>query len=545
LGNPGPKYAANRHNIGFMALDRIAADHGFPPWRKAFQGMVSEARLGSEKVALLKPETFMNLSGQSVQAAVAFWKLPLADLTVFHDELDLAPGKMRLKQGGGHAGHNGLRSIHAHLGDDYARVRLRPARLCQGRSGLAGRPSARRLRRRRGAGRGRRTEVHERRQPAHRAAPVVDHQGQARTCPRTRPLGRRYPQPDAKASGQVSVSTVRQAFRDQARACDALGSPLMARLIAGLAERLAPGDPVSDHVLGWPGDPSSAADSLPLRLAGGLHALVLSGADPDLAAAYATPGADPTPAALAAILRHPDHLLDWLKSPPQTNEVRRSAVLIATAHWLTAHYRLPLILSELGASAGLNLLWDHYALTDGQQSLGPPAPALTLTPDWTGPHPPASAPQVIDRRGVDLNPLDPVADRLRLLAYLWADQPDRIARTRAALDLAATLHPQIDRGDAADWLETRLQTRHPGALHLIFHTVAWQYFPPATQTRALAALDRAGATATTNAPLARLAMEADGQTPGAALTLTLWPGNQTISLGRADFHGRWLHWTAP
>jgi PTH1 family peptidyl-tRNA hydrolase len=124
LGNPGPKYAGNRHNIGFMALDRIAADHGFSPWRKAFQGLVSEGRLGTEKVALLKPETFMNLSGQSVQAAVAFWKLPLADLTVFHDELDLAPGKLRLKQGGGHAGHNGLRSIHGHLGDDYARVRL-------------------------------------------------------------------------------------------------------------------------------------------------------------------------------------------------------------------------------------------------------------------------------------------------------------------------------------------------------------------------------------------------------------------------------------
>jgi PTH1 family peptidyl-tRNA hydrolase len=124
LGNPGAKYAGNRHNIGFMALDRIAADHGFSPWRKAFQGLVSEGRLGAEKVALLKPETFMNLSGQSVQSAVAFWKLPLADLTVFHDELDLAPGKLRMKQGGGHAGHNGLRSIHGHLGDDYARVRL-------------------------------------------------------------------------------------------------------------------------------------------------------------------------------------------------------------------------------------------------------------------------------------------------------------------------------------------------------------------------------------------------------------------------------------
>ncbi|MBS3978998.1 MAG: aminoacyl-tRNA hydrolase [Rhodobacteraceae bacterium] len=124
LGNPGAKYAGNRHNIGFMALDRIAADHGFTPWRKAFQGLVSEGRLGAEKVALLKPETFMNLSGQSVQAAVAFWKLPLADLTVFHDELDLAPGKLRLKQGGGHAGHNGLRSIHGHLGEAYVRVRL-------------------------------------------------------------------------------------------------------------------------------------------------------------------------------------------------------------------------------------------------------------------------------------------------------------------------------------------------------------------------------------------------------------------------------------
>lgn len=124
LGNPGAKYAGNRHNIGFMAVDRIAADHGFSPWRKAFQGLVSEGRLGSEKVALLKPETFMNLSGQSVQAALAFWKLPLADVTVFHDELDLAPGKLRLKQGGGHAGHNGLRSIHGHLGEAYARVRL-------------------------------------------------------------------------------------------------------------------------------------------------------------------------------------------------------------------------------------------------------------------------------------------------------------------------------------------------------------------------------------------------------------------------------------
>ena len=124
LGNPGAKYAGNRHSIGFMALDRIAADHGFSPWRKAFHGLVAEGRLGAQKVTLLKPETFMNLSGQSVQAALAFHKLALDAVTVFHDELDLAPGKMRLKQGGGHAGHNGLRSIHGHLGEGYGRVRL-------------------------------------------------------------------------------------------------------------------------------------------------------------------------------------------------------------------------------------------------------------------------------------------------------------------------------------------------------------------------------------------------------------------------------------
>ncbi len=124
LGNPGAKYAGNRHNIGFMALDRIAADHGFGPWKKAYQGLVSEGRLGAEKVVLLKPETFMNLSGQAVRSAVDFWKLSPGDVTVFHDELDLAPGKCRVKLGGGHAGHNGLRSIHGHLGEAYGRVRL-------------------------------------------------------------------------------------------------------------------------------------------------------------------------------------------------------------------------------------------------------------------------------------------------------------------------------------------------------------------------------------------------------------------------------------
>src|SRR6056297_1045098 len=124
LGNPGAKYARNRHNIGFMAVDAIAADHAAGPWRAKFGGRVCEAVLAGEKVILLKPETFMNHSGRSVAEAARFYKIDTGDIVVFHDELDLAPGKLRVKRGGGHAGHNGLRSLHQHIGPDYERVRL-------------------------------------------------------------------------------------------------------------------------------------------------------------------------------------------------------------------------------------------------------------------------------------------------------------------------------------------------------------------------------------------------------------------------------------
>ena len=124
LGNPGPKYAGNRHNIGFMALDRAASDHSFGAWRSKFQGEIGEGRLAGKRVILLKPATYMNESGRAVGEAMRFLKIDADDVIVVHDELDLAPGKCRVKLGGGHAGHNGLRSIHAHIGPGYARVRL-------------------------------------------------------------------------------------------------------------------------------------------------------------------------------------------------------------------------------------------------------------------------------------------------------------------------------------------------------------------------------------------------------------------------------------
>jgi PTH1 family peptidyl-tRNA hydrolase len=124
LGNPGSKYAGNRHNIGFMALDAIARRYNAQPWRKRFQGQAAEVQLGDERAVLLKPDTFMNESGRAVGEALRFFKLAVADLTVFHDELDLAPAKLRVKVGGGNAGHNGLRSITALCGNEYRRVRL-------------------------------------------------------------------------------------------------------------------------------------------------------------------------------------------------------------------------------------------------------------------------------------------------------------------------------------------------------------------------------------------------------------------------------------
>jgi PTH1 family peptidyl-tRNA hydrolase len=125
LGNPEPGMARHRHNIGFLALDVIARRHGFSPWRQRFKGLVAEGVIGREKILALKPMTYMNASGESVQPAAAFFKIPPAAITVFHDELDLAPGKIRVKRGGGAAGHNGLRSMDQMLGTpDYWRVRL-------------------------------------------------------------------------------------------------------------------------------------------------------------------------------------------------------------------------------------------------------------------------------------------------------------------------------------------------------------------------------------------------------------------------------------
>ena len=340
------------------------------------------------------------------------------------------------------------------------------------------------------------------------------------------------------------------AFLDQARSNRELGSPFTARVLTLAARLLAPGHPVADRMRGWQGDIGNRGASLPLRFLGGLHALVLTGDCPELAACY-PPNPRPDDASLAAAIetamaRHPETLMRWLDLPPQTNEVRRAAVMIAAAHWLSDKFGISrFVASELGASAGLNLMWDRFRLDLACGIFGPRSSGVRLDPEWRGPCLPEAEIEVIDRRGVDIAPLDPhnPQDALRLTSYLWPDQPWRLERARAAIEIAEA---PIDKADAGGWLTRRLAAPHPGAIHLVTHTVAWQYFSEDTCATCLDAFEEAGRRATRDAPLARLSMEGDARKgEGAPIELTVWPGGRTHKLGRADFHGRWVDWKPP
>ncbi len=341
----------------------------------------------------------------------------------------------------------------------------------------------------------------------------------------------------------MTPTHIAEAFEVQSIACESLGSPFMGRLMGLCATKDWPASPITVRIFAWQGEIGPRDQSLPLRLPGALHALHLVG-HPVLAPVYPPEQADDDTlwAAVSTVLgTEIDHLNRWLDSAPQTNEVRRSATLIAVGHWLADRFDLPIRTSELGASGGLNLHWDSYALDIAGQRFGPTEAVLTLIPDWEGPLPPKTQPIVTSRAGVDLNPLNPAdpADSLRLQAYLWPDQLHRLALTRAAIGAADT---RVTKSDAIECLAGRLG-HEAGTLHMIYSTIAWQYFPKEAQARGNALIEAAGATATEETPLAWFGMENDGGTRGAALTLRLWPGDLTFALGRADFHGRWVAWS--
>ncbi|HEX8223152.1 MAG TPA: DUF2332 family protein [Allosphingosinicella sp.] len=344
--------------------------------------------------------------------------------------------------------------------------------------------------------------------------------------------------------GSATEAAVRAAFARQAQWAEALGSPLTVRLCRLLGERLDRWSEVGRRVLDWPGDADPFTDALPLRLTGGLHFLVRRGEAPGLAACYPpapVPDDEALWAALRPVLDRPD-LLPWLDGAPQTNEVGRSAVLMAGLLVVADAFARPVELLELGASAGLNLILDRYGYDLGGLRAGDPVSALQLKPEWTGDRPPDARVEVAGRRGVDLSPLDPRRDGERLLAYVWPDQKRRLAQLETALGLAAPDPPLVDTGDAAPWIEARLaEPQAAGVARVVLHSIAFQYFPDQTKRRIAAAMAAAGETATSASPLAWLRYELAAGDERITLRLRTWPGEERL-LAYCHAHGSEVHW---
>lgn len=326
-----------------------------------------------------------------------------------------------------------------------------------------------------------------------------------------------------------------------------LDSPFMTRLCALLGERLDRSTEVGRRVLDWPGKADVFSDALPLRLTGGLHALVRRGGAPGLAACYPPhplPDEEDFWTALRPILADPD-LPHWLDGAPQTNEVGRSAVLMSGLLVVADLFPQPVELLELGSSAGLNLVLDRYGYDLGGVRAGDPESALQLRPEWKGNPPPAARVAVARRRGVDLHPLDPGSDGDRLLAYVWPDQARRLAQLETALQLAAADPPEVEPGDAADWLEARLaEPPEAGVTRAVLHSVAFQYFPEETKVRIAAAMAVAGSAATLAAPLAWLRYEYDSEDDRITLRLRVWPSGEDWLLAYCHPHGSSVRWLA-
>lgn len=347
--------------------------------------------------------------------------------------------------------------------------------------------------------------------------------------------------------GEHAEATIRAHFVEQAAACERMGSPFTGALCRVLAVILDRGTTTGRRILSWPGNPRE--DALSLRLCGGLHAIVLSDADPALAALYppAWQGGSVDGAELgAALRRHDAYLAASLDSPPQTNEIARSAMLLPGFLEIARATGLPLDLVEIGASAGLNLLFDRFRYDYGMAGWGDPASPVKLSPQVEGEPPPLKGGlRVATRQGCDIAPVNigASADRLRLRSYVWADQLARLARLDAAIALAGDDFLPPEKADAADFVASRLSTRRPGAAFVLFHSIMWQYLPAATRSAIDAAMQRAGSTVTPDAPIAWLTMEAeDARDARATLALTLWPGGERRRLALCDYHGRAIQW---
>lgn len=346
----------------------------------------------------------------------------------------------------------------------------------------------------------------------------------------------------------ADVDRAVQMFATQAKYCSAAVTPTYAAILQGMIDDVRDGGPICKILAHWDGALESA---FALRVLGGLHRLVLDGKAPALAAAFPTTGGTAAPERVWPIARdvlsdHSDFIVAYTSRPPQTNEVARSAVLLGGFLTIAAHFPYPLRLRELGASAGLNLMWDQYAVETPSFRWGTEKSALTIGTQWDGQPPPLTAPvSIIDRAACDRDPIDirEHEGRVRLESYVWADQLERMERLRKACTAALEIPFRLEKADAADWIESELQNLPTGQTTVVYHSIFQSYLSLDTDAKLKAVMDAAGRRARLDAPLAWLAMEmADMHTPP-ALTLTLWPEGRTHTLASAHPHGAWVQWS--
>ena len=357
-------------------------------------------------------------------------------------------------------------------------------------------------------------------------------------------MSERYDFVDMAETGPAAVRT---AFANQILYCRANGAPVTARIVAALGALL--GKPASDfarRVAEWKGAP--LADALPLRAAGGIHALHLAGSAHELAPIYAD-AEDINDAAIVAgvVARHEAALLPWLDGPPQTNEAGRSSNFIAAMLWLTDQGLPPRFdCLEIGSSAGINLMIDRYHYDLSGVHVGPQPGAMAFTPDWRGNHPPQHAIEFAGLKGCDVAPVDLTdpAQALRLKAYIWPEHHVRFERMAAAIAAATEAPPQLVHANAADFVEAELaRPQADGTTRVLMHSIVWQYVPAEQQARITTAMEAAGARATAARPLAWIALEANRTVHHHELVVQHWPdGGEPVKLAHAHAHGAWVEW---
>lgn len=347
----------------------------------------------------------------------------------------------------------------------------------------------------------------------------------------------------------MEMTDVGEAIAWQARHAHEAGAPITARIIRAELAIIAAGTRTGQRMADWPG--LSLEDAMPLRAAGGLHFLHLTGQTDLLARVYAGEITKQTQvdALVRAVAEQFDEvLLPWLDGPPQTNEAGRSSCVMAGLLWLSGKLGPRFELIEIGASAGINTMMARYGYDLGGVRAGPQGAEMQIVPEWRGWPPPAYAVEIRQVQGCDIAPVDltdPVQAQ-RLKAYIWADATERMIRMDVAIALAAAQKPDLVKMDAALFVAERLAAeQEEGTTRVLFHTVMWQYLPQDTRDAIRQMMDDAGARATAEKPLAWIRVETNRATFRHELTVKYWPeGNGVEHLAQAHPHGAWVEWTA-